>query len=164
MSVTTYPLTTFIGAGNMASSMIAGLISSGVPRDRIRASAPSLETRDRLQQNHQIPVFGDNASAVCGADVIVLAVKPQIMRTVCEGLVGHIPSRVLVLSIAAGVTCSAVRNWTNDPELSVVRCMPNTPSAFGCGASGVFATPNVSAGQREAAENLMSTLGEMVWL
>lgn len=159
-----YPLTTFIGAGNMASSLIAGLIAAGVPRERIRASAPSESSRERLKQSYQIEVFSKNSAAVQDADVIVLAVKPQIIRGVCEGLAQCLPKRVLVVSIAAGVTCSALRIWTNDSNLPVVRCMPNTPSAIGCGAAGMFATTNVSSYQREVAQRLMGTVGEIEWL
>jgi len=164
MSPSTYPLTTFIGAGNMASSMIAGLLAAGVPRDRIRASAPSESSRERLRSNYQIEVFSENSLAASSAEVIVLAVKPQVMRLVCEDLVQHLPSGVLVVSIAAGVTCSALRVWSDDPCLAIVRCMPNTPSALGYGASGAFATSNVSSAQREIAQWLMALVGETVWL
>lgn len=164
MSTTPYPLTTFIGAGNMASSMIAGLIAAGMPRDRIRASAPSESSRERLRLNYQIEVFSENRAAVESAEVVVLAVKPQIMRAVCEDLAQYLRKGVLVVSIAAGVTCSALRIWTNDPTLPIVRSMPNTPSAFGYGASGIFATSNVSSTQHEVARRLMATVGETVWL
>lgn len=163
-TVAPYPLTTFIGAGNMASSLIAGLIAAGVPRERIRASAPSESSRERLKLSYQIEVFSENSMAVQGADVIVLAVKPQIIRGVCEGLARYLPKGVLVVSIAAGVTCSALRIWTNDSNLPVVRCMPNTPSAIGCGAVGIFATTNVSSSQRDVAQRLMGTVGEVEWL
>ncbi|WP_164606430.1 pyrroline-5-carboxylate reductase family protein, partial [Pseudomonas viridiflava] len=92
---------------------------------------------------HGIKVFADNAEAVKGADVVVLAVKPQLMKAVCEALKPSLEAHQLIVSVAAGITCASLTKWLG--EQPVVRCMPNTPSLLRQGASGLYATANVTA-------------------
>jgi pyrroline-5-carboxylate reductase len=99
----------FIGAGNMAASLIGGLRAQGLDATQIRASDPGAETRTRVQAEHGIEVFEDNAQAIAGADVIVLAVKPQVMKTVCEALQPNLQDGQLIVSIAAGITCASLQ-------------------------------------------------------
>ena len=94
----------FIGAGNMAASLIGGLRAQGVEADSIRASDPGAETRGKIAAEHGITVFADNAEAVDGADVVLIAVKPQAMKAVCEALRPSLKPNQLVVSIAAGIT------------------------------------------------------------
>ena len=94
----------FIGAGNMASSLIGGLLAKGLDAARIRASDPGAETRARVSAEHGIELFADNAQAVQDADVIVIAVKPQVMKAVCQDLRAHLKPHQLLISIAAGIT------------------------------------------------------------
>lgn len=152
----------FIGAGNMAASLIGGLRAQGLDASQIRASDPGVETRARLQAEHGIDVFEDNAQAVAGADVVVLAVKPQVMKAVCLALRPHLAPDQLVVSIAAGITCASMNAWLGAQP--IVRCMPNTPSLLRKGVSGLYATAGVSAAQREQAEQLLTAVGLALWL
>src|SRR5450830_483044 len=148
----------FIGAGNMAASLIGGLRAKGLQAQQIRASDPGAETRARVSAEHGIDTFADNAEAIQGVDVIVLAVKPQAMKAVCESLRPH----QLVVSIAAGITCASMNNWLGAQP--IVRCMPNTPALLRKGVSGLYATAQVSAEQRDQAQTLLSAVGLAVWL
>ncbi|WP_191489443.1 pyrroline-5-carboxylate reductase [Pseudomonas sp. FEN] len=152
----------FIGAGNMAASLIGGLRAKGLEAARIRASDPGEETRARVHAEHAIEVFADNAEAIQGADVVVLAVKPQAMKAVCEALRPSLAANQLVVSIAAGITCASLGQWLGAQP--IVRCMPNTPALLRQGVSGLFATERVSAAQREQAEELLSAVGLALWL
>ncbi|WP_223543295.1 pyrroline-5-carboxylate reductase [Pseudomonas sp. GL-B-12] len=152
----------FIGAGNMAASLIGGLRAKGLEAAQIRASDPGEETRARVSAEHGIETFADNAQAVDGADVVVLAVKPQAMKAVCEALRPSLKPNQLVVSIAAGITCASMNNWLGAQP--IVRCMPNTPALVRQGASGLFATAEVSAEQRQQAQELLSAVGIALWL
>ncbi len=147
---------TFIGAGNMAASLIGGLRAEGLDAALLRASDPGAETRARVAAEHGIEVFADNAEAVQGADVVVLAVKPQAMKAVCETLRPSLKPNQLVVSIAAGITCASLNNWLG--------CMPNTPSLLRKGVSGLYATRQVSAEQRQQAQTLLAAVGSALWL
>ena len=152
----------FIGAGNMASSLIGGLLAKGLDAAQIRASDPGAETRARVSAEHGIELFADNAQTVQDADVIVIAVKPQVMKAVCQDLRAHLEPHQLLISIAAGITCTSLQNWLGNQPL--VRCMPNTPALLGKGVSGLFATAAVTAEQRQQAEDLLSAVGIAVWV
>lgn len=152
----------FIGAGNMAASLIGGLRAQGVEADSIRASDPGAETRGKIAAEHGITVFADNAEAVEGADVVLIAVKPQAMKTVCEALRPSLKPNQLVVSIAAGITCASMKNWLG--EQPIVRCMPNTPALLRQGVSGLYATEQVNEEQRAQAEQLLSAVGIALWL
>lgn len=152
----------FIGAGNMAASLIGGLRAKGLEAAQIRASDPGEETRTRVSAEHGIETFADNAQAIDGANVVVLAVKPQAMKAVCEALRPSLKPDQLVVSIAAGITCASMNNWLGAQP--IVRCMPNTPALVRQGASGLFATADVSAEQRQQAQELLSAVGIALWL
>ena len=152
----------FIGAGNMASSLIGGLLAKGLDAAQIRASDPGAETRAKVAAEHGIELFADNAQAIQDADVIVIAVKPQAMKAVCQDLRPHLKPHQLLVSIAAGITCASLLNWLGNQPL--VRCMPNTPALLGKGVSGLFATADVTAEQRQQAEQLLSAVGIVVWV
>lgn len=152
----------FIGAGNMAASLIGGLRAQGMDAAQIRASDPGAETRARVQGEHGIEVFEDNAQAVADADVVVLSVKPQVMKSVCLALKDVLSPGQLIVSIAAGITCASLQTWLG--ERPVVRCMPNTPALLRQGASGLYATAQVSVEQHQQAETLLSAVGTVLWL
>lgn len=154
---------TFIGAGNMASSIIGGLIAKGSDPKSITASDPNEDNLKRLSAQYGINTQSDNNLACQAADTLVLAVKPQILKAVCTALSAHLPSGALVISIAAGITCTSLQEWLGD-EVAVVRCMPNTPALVGQGASGLFANSHVSDTQKQAAETLMNAVGNSIWL
>ena len=155
-------LIAFIGAGNMAASLIGGLRAKGLDAAQIRASDPGADTRARVSAEHGIETFENNADAIQGVDVIVLAVKPQAMKAVCEGLRPSLQPHQLVVSIAAGITCASMNTWLGAQP--IVRCMPNTPSLLRQGVSGLYATAEVSAEQRDEAQALLSAVGIALWL
>jgi pyrroline-5-carboxylate reductase len=152
----------FIGAGNMAASLIGGLRAKGLEAAHIRASDPGAETRAKVNAEHGIDVFANNAEAIQGADVVVLAVKPQAMKAVCEAIRPSLKPNQLVVSIAAGITCASMNNWLGAQP--IVRCMPNTPALMRQGVSGLYATAEVNAEQRQQAQELLSAVGIALWL
>ena len=153
---------TFIGADNMAASLIGGLCTQGVDKSVLRASDPNEQQRQRITRELGIATFEDNAAAVEGADVVVLAVKPQSMKAVCQALAPHLAASQLVVSIAAGISCASLEQWLGPRAL--VRCMPNTPSLLRQGVSGLYANGGVSNEQRSQAEQLLSAVGLALWL
>jgi len=154
----------FIGGGNMASSLIGGLLNRGWSREGLVAADPSAEARERIAGEFRIRVSGDNAEAARGADVVVLAVKPQVMADVARGLADTLAeSRPLVISIAAGVPTAALAGWLGSGT-ALVRVMPNTPALIGEGASALFANQNVTQAQRALAESLLKAAGETTWV
>lgn len=158
------PHIAFVGGGNMAASMIGGLVESGHPAQRISASDPFSDSLQRLRAIAPIAVFSDNAAAVNGADIIILAVKPQVMAEATNSIAAAVQShRPLVISIAAGVTIASMQSRLG-PQVAIVRCMPNTPALLGCGASGLFANDNCSARQREFAERVLGAVGISCWV
>jgi pyrroline-5-carboxylate reductase len=146
----------------MAASLIGGLRAKGLDAAQIRASDPGAETRAKVQAEHGVEVFADNADAIQDADVVVLAVKPQAMKAVCEAIRPSLKPNQLVVSIAAGITCASMNNWLGAQP--IVRCMPNTPALLRQGVSGLFATDEVNAEQRQQAEELLSAVGIALWL
>ena len=159
------PRIAFIGGGNMAASLIGGLRAQGLPASAICASDPGADRRTELHDVHGIDTFADNAQAVAGADVAVLAVKPQVMQTVCRDLAPHLQASQLIVSIAAGITCASLQQWLGaDTPRAIVRCMPNTPALLRQGVSGLFANAAVSDEQKRQAEQLLSAVGLALWL
>lgn len=158
------PRIAFIGGGNMAASLIGGLRAQGTPAASICASDPGEERRAALGAEHGIETFADNGLALEGADIVVLAVKPQVMQPVCRELAGKIRSHQLIVSIAAGISCQSLQAWLGPQPRAVVRCMPNTPSLLGLGASGLYANEQVDAEQKAHAEQLLSAVGIALWL
>ena len=105
------PRIAFIGAGNMAASLIGGLRAQGLAASQLCASEPGAEQRAKVAGEHGIEVFAGNAEAVRGADVIVLAVKPQVMKAVCLELAPSLSEGQLIVSIAAGISCASLADW-----------------------------------------------------
>lgn len=154
----------FIGAGNMASAIFGGMIDGGYSADAIIATSPDEFLLAPLRERYGIRTQTDNAAAVSEADVVVLAVKPQIMRQVCEPIREAAQERKpLILSVAAGLEAGTLEGWLGG-KLAVIRCMPNTPSLVAAGASGLFANSCVSAEQRELASELLSAVGLVEWV
>ncbi len=154
----------FIGGGNMATSIIGGLVKGGdVKASMIHVSDPGAEQRARLSKDFGIKVHEDNLDAIAKADVVILAVKPQMMKEVLQPLQATLNSRQpLLISIAAGISMESLASWSGCKAL--VRCMPNTPALLGRGATGLFASPAVSIDQRNQADSLLSAVGLTVWV
>ena len=154
----------FIGGGNMARSLIGGLVARGVPASSIRVAEPVAELRGSLTRDFGVHVFADNATAAANATTWVLAVKPQVMRAVCEALAPAAQAtRPLIVSIAAGITAAQLERWLGG-NLAVVRTMPNTPALLGAGVTGLFANGHVDATQCEWAADLLEAAGRNVWI
>lgn len=154
----------FIGGGNMARSLIGGLIAQGRSPASIRVAEPVPPLREALQRDFGVAVFEHAEEAVTGADTWVFAVKPQVMRPVCEGLASAAQSgKPLVISIAAGITATQLERWLGG-RLPVVRTMPNTPALLGAGVTGLFATAAVDAAGKQLTETLLSAAGKTVWI
>lgn len=156
---------TFIGAGNMAGSIINGLVKGGYPAELICASAPSLTNTKKLVTELSITSSQDNKQSAQWADVIVLGVKPQMMADVCQALVddGVDLTNKLIISIAAGVSVSRFQSILGK-ETAVIRTMPNTPSLLQKGMTGLFASQQATEQDKHFAGELMSAVGEIVWV
>lgn len=154
----------FIGGGNMATSIIGGLVKGGdVKASMIHVSDPGAEQRARLSKDFGINVHENNLDAIAKADVVILAVKPQVMKDVLQPLQATLSSRQpLLISIAAGISMDSLASWSGCKAL--VRCMPNTPALLGRGATGLFASAAVSIDQRNQADSLLSAVGLTVWV
>ena len=154
----------FIGGGNMARSLIGGLIARGRTPASIHVAEPVAALRDALRADFGVTVFDDGAAAVAGASAWVFAVKPQVMRSVCESLAAHAQAeRPLVISIAAGITGTQLERWLGG-GMPVVRTMPNTPAMLGAGITGLHANDGVDASGRAFADTLLATAGKTVWI
>lgn len=153
----------FIGGGNMARSLIGGLIAQGLPAKQIVVSDPMAAQRDLLVQQYGVQVSDDNTIAAAHAQVVVLAIKPQEMQAVAQQLAPTLAKQQpLVISVAAGIRADALQRWLGG--LAVVRTMPNRPALNGCGVTGMFAPTQVSAPQRELAQRIMGAVGKAVWV
>jgi len=159
-----YPSIGFIGAGNMATALIRGILATGYPEDKIVACDPSVEQLDRLADtiiSHKITTSLDS-SAVNHCDMVVLAVKPQILPSVAKQLSSHIGSDTLVVSVAAGITLELLQSYLDGRP--AVRSMPNTPALIGEGASGLFASKNTSQQQKDSVTEVFKSVGIVEWL
>lgn len=154
----------FIGAGNMASAIFGGMLDSGYPAEAIVATSRSQEKRDDVSQRYGIRTMQDNLAAVEQADVVVLAVKPQMMRDLCLSLRETVQARrPLIVSVAAGLDAATLDGWLGG-GLALIRCMPNTPSLVGEGASGLYANARVSDAERQIATELLASVGLVEWV
>lgn len=154
----------FIGAGNMASSLIAGLIADGVDPGSIDVSDVNQAALDRLKDRHHINPHQDNLEVAAVADVLILAVKPQQLQTVLGEMAPLLRERrPLIISIAAGVTSDTLARWIGDHP-SIIRTMPNTPAMVQCGATGLFAREGVTDQHRSTAESILRAVGLTVWV
>jgi pyrroline-5-carboxylate reductase len=153
----------FIGGGNMAAALISGLGRTRPQSGWIRVSEPSEQARQALTTEYGVECHDHARPVVSDAEIIVLAVKPQVMPAVLNELSGLIQAKQLVLSIAAGIpVCAISAALENRPP--VVRAMPNTPALIGKGVSGAFAGPGCSARQRELGEVVLRAAGDCVWI
>ena len=154
----------FIGGGNMAAALISGLTKRGVSAGRMVVADPSEEQLERLVRDYAVKTAADNVSAVQGAEVVVLAVKPQQMRAAALGLAPHLAaSKPLVISVAAGIPHAALARWFGS-GVPVVRTMPNRPALNGFGATGLYAPAGVGAAHRALAESIMAAVSATVWV
>jgi len=153
----------FIGGGNMARSLIGGLLARGWRAEQIAVADPVPAQLDALRGQYSVRVTDDNAVAARDADIVVLAVKPQEMRKAAAGLRASLAARhPLLISVAAGIRASDIQRWL--PGLPVVRAMPNRPALQGCGMTGLYATEDVSPERRTLVEQILGAVGATLWL
>lgn len=154
----------FIGAGNMARSLAGGLIANGLSRDRLLLSDPDASQREGAEAALGVRALADNRAVAGACDVLVLAVKPQALNTVAQGLAATVQQRKpLVVTVAAGIRIADLERWLGG-ALPVVRVMPNTAALIGSGASGLYANERVTAAQRDEAESILRAVGVTVWV
>ena len=155
---------TFIGGGNMASSLIGGLIADGYDAQCITVSDPDSQKLAHLAAHFGIRTESDNNKAIEGAEILVLAVKPQALEGVARGLADSVQKyHPLVISIAAGVQERALDEWLGG-NVALVRSMPNTPAMIQSGATGLHAGPTVTDAQRDLAETILRAVGLTRWV
>ena len=155
----------FIGAGNMSRSIIAGLIQAGYPAERIIAANPSRPKLDALASDYGIRITQDNAEAARAAEVIVLAVKPQLMAAMLGALVAELGSLTgkLLVSIAAGIKVARLGEMAGG-HTRIIRTMPNTPSLLGLGMTGLYAPAGIAQADRDFADQMMQAVGKTLWV
>jgi pyrroline-5-carboxylate reductase len=152
----------FIGGGNMARSLIGGLIARGTAPASIIAADPVVSQREALAKQYGINVTDDNRAAVQDCGLIILAVKPQEMRNVTTGIADAMARDALIVSVAAGIRASDIQRWAQGRP--VVRCMPNRPALEGCGMTALYATQEVASDARRRAEEILSAVGATLWV
>jgi len=155
----------FIGGGNMASALIAGLAGKLTAGADIHVVDPNPASLEKLQQQYGVTTATAAGAAVGAADVIVLAIKPQSMREVAAQLLPLLDpaKQTLIVSVAAGIRSADLSRWLGGYG-AIVRCMPNTPALIGMGITGMVAAAGVSAAQKQAADDILRAVGPTVWL
>ena len=154
----------FIGGGNMARSLIAGLIGQGIAPASLHVAEPVSALREQLTAEFGVTTYASATEAAAQGTVWLLAVKPQVLRDVCASLADLAQAKQpLVVSIAAGITSSQLQRWLGS-NAAVVRAMPNTPALLGAGVTGLYATASVSAAQRAQADAVLVSAGRTVWI
>jgi pyrroline-5-carboxylate reductase len=158
------PRIAIIGAGHMARGLAGGLIQSGAERERLAMTDTQAAALETVRAQFGIVVHASNAAAVRDAEVVLLAVKPQDMKSMLVELEPAIAKqRPLVISVAAGIRVAALRGWLGG-HTRIVRCMPNGPALIGCGVTALYAQAQVSEADRAIAGQVLSTVGTIVWV
>ena len=152
-----------IGGGNMATSLVGGLIAAGTKPASIIVAEPDTDRCTQLSRQFDVATTQDNLATLLH-DVVVLSVKPQLMQTVCTQLASstHVLNPLYV-SIAAGIRSADITRWLGD-DAAVVRCMPNTPALIQCGATALYATKTVTAAQKQLADEILHAVGITTWV
>lgn len=153
----------FIGGGNMASSLIGGLVSNGYPAEKITVSDLDANKLAYLGENFGVRTTSDSNALVADVDILLFAVKPQGMQQVAKSVKDAVQNkRPVVVSIAAGIRIDALNKWLGG-DLPVVRCMPNTPALVKTGATGLYANTQVTEDQKDQVESIMRAVGVTIW-
>ena len=164
MSVLDNKKISFIGGGNMAQALISGLVGCGIKPSLITVADPSSDIREQLAAKglNTVDPMADAKAAVVGADIVVLAVKPQMMKVVVGAFAEALDNQ-LVISVAAGLSTDLLSSMLGGYS-NIVRAMPNTPSMIQMGATGLYGTDNISAEQKELATAVMEASGLVMWV
>ena len=153
----------FIGGGNMATAMIGGLFAANDVPSKLNVADPNPEVRRRLEGQWPVNCYDRASEAIREMDTIVLAVKPQSLPTVLEDIGEHINAKQLVISIVAGIPVNKIATQIKSPS-AIIRTMPNIPALIDQGITAMFASERCSPAQHQVAENLMQSVGTVVWL
>lgn len=164
MSVLDNKKISFIGGGNLAQALISGLVSCGVKPSLITVADPSSEAREQLAAKglNTVDPTADAKAAVIDADIVVLAVKPQVMKAVVSSF-ADVLDKQLVISVAAGLSTELLSEMLGGYD-NIVRAMPNTPAMIQMGATGLYGTDNISAEQKQLATAVMEASGLVMWV
>lgn len=155
---------TIIGAGNMGAGLISGLIANHYPPEKIWAVDPATEKLQELKEKLHIHTTQDAKAAIPEADIVVLAIKPQLFKQVMQDIAAPLKQRnPLVISVAAGIRIDSIQKYIGS-QGAIVRAMPNTPALIGCGATALFANAHVSEDQRDLAESILRAISLIVWV
>lgn len=152
----------FVGGGNMARAIIAGLTATGFEGSSIAVKDHNTDKLEALQKDYGVCVYREDGAWISEADLVVLAVKPQGLAACLEGCARWIAPEATVLSIAAGVSTDTLRRRTGSGH--IVRAMPNTPAMVRQGFTGLFAVPEATDTDRERAQTVMAAVGRCLWL
>ena len=155
----------FIGGGNMAKAIIGGLKTNGFAMQAINVIEPETEKRAQLSAEYGVQnadKYVEKVGTKTTSEIILLAVKPQQLHSVCQQLAPKLSTQ-LVISIAAGIRSADISRWLNG-YTAIVRVMPNTPAQIQAGVSALYAMPNVTSEQRKQANHILSAVGLTLWL
>ena len=155
----------FIGCGNMGQALVTGLLNSGWNADNISIVDNDQAIINKLTKKFSnCHIYTQSEAALSLADVVVLAVKPQVMQIACQQIATQCQfKRPLIISIAAGILISSIDNWLGG-DLPIIRCMPNTPALVQAGVTGLFANSEVSDDQRELGYEILGSVGTALWI
>ena len=154
----------FLGGGNMALSLIGGLIADGFDANHIHVADPDANRLETIKASYAIHTHTDNTAAINGCQVIVAAVKPQQLQHVVKQCAPHWQDNMMLISIAAGIRLNDIARWLEHPSAAIVRTMPNTPALVQAGATALYANDFVSAQQKELAESILRAVGITLWV
>ena len=165
MTIPTRTRITLIGYGNIAHSLLTGLLAAGYEANCISISDPySAKLKEMNQQTTGPGIFTSNIAAVTDATLVILCVKPNVVQTVCAEIKELlIKQTTLLISVAAGVSIKLLQRWTS-PTLAIIRCMPNTPAAVGCGMTALYANQCATDSHKKLTEDIFVTMGSTLWL
>ncbi|MDN3652099.1 pyrroline-5-carboxylate reductase [Thalassotalea ponticola] len=154
----------FIGAGNMNRCILIGMVNGGFDANTITVTNPSSEKREALAKEYGVSQTSDNLAAAEKADIIILGVKPHLIKEVCKQISEAVDvSKKCFVSVAAGVSVAQMRSVLG-PEPAIVRCMPNTPSQLGFGMSGLYADDNTADETKQYIDAMFASVGKTQWL
>ncbi len=153
----------FIGAGNMAYALIKGLLSDGFDAKNINVSDSNDELLIKRQSELNITTYSDNVSLLDNSDIVIFAVKPQVLSMVCLELKNNVKPTHLFVSIVAGIRGNDINRWLGG-NFALVRTMPNTPALFQSGVTGLFANELVNSQQQKLVTSILSSVGECFWV
>ena len=153
----------FIGGGNMASCIVSGLSNTNTDKYRITVCDPNQAKLDLLKEKYKVEICLSNKKAVKDADLLILAVKPQSIRSVINEIQSLIKSSAIIISVAAGVKTTSIKSWLGKSNV-IIRAMPNTPSAVLCGATGLYTNPETSEKTKNQVKEIFDAIGFSCWV